>query len=112
MYCHWALHVELHGKDTLTPFLQQVDDYVVERLRGLLRKRHGRNLRPGQSARWTSDFFHHHGLHRLRGTIRYPGRSTMPRPETAPVSRVRETRKHGLKGGLDQGFDGSMSEVQ
>lgn len=28
MYCHWALHVELHGKDTITPFLQQVDDYV------------------------------------------------------------------------------------
>jgi hypothetical protein len=28
MYCHWALHVELSGKDTITRFLQQVDDYV------------------------------------------------------------------------------------
>jgi hypothetical protein len=28
MYCHWALHVELHGKDTVTPFLQQIDAYV------------------------------------------------------------------------------------
>lgn len=28
MYCHWALHVELHGKDTITSFLRQVDDYV------------------------------------------------------------------------------------
>jgi hypothetical protein len=25
----------------------------------------------------------------------------MPRPEKPPVSRVREIRKHGLKGGLD-----------
>jgi hypothetical protein len=28
MYCHWALHVSLHGTDTITPFLQQVDDYL------------------------------------------------------------------------------------
>jgi RNA-directed DNA polymerase len=91
---------------------QQIDDYVVERLRGLLRKRHGRHLRPGQSACWNAAFFHEHGLHRLRGTIRYPGRSAMPRPDTAPVSRVRETRTHGLKGGLDRGFGGCMSEVQ
>ncbi len=91
---------------------QQVDDYVVERLRGLLRKRHGRNLRAGQAARWSSDFFHEHGLHRLRGTIRYPGRSTMPRPDTAPVSRVRETRTHGLKGGLDPGSGIAMPGVQ
>ncbi len=91
---------------------QQVDEYVVDRLRGLLRKRQGRHLRPGQSARWTSDFFHDHGLHRLRGTIRYPGRSTTPRSETAPVSRVRETRTHGLKGGPDRDLGGSMSEVR
>jgi RNA-directed DNA polymerase len=91
---------------------QTIDEYVVDRLHGLLCKRHGRHLRPSQAARWNSDFFHQHGLHRLRGTIRYPGRSTTPRPETAPVSRVRETRTHGLKGGLDRGFGGSMPEVQ
>lgn len=28
MYCHWALHVDLHGKDTIKRFLVQVDDYV------------------------------------------------------------------------------------
>src|SRR6266850_1574406 len=50
----------------------QVDDYVARRLKGVLVKRHGRNLRPGQAARWTPDFFHALGLQRLRGTIRYP----------------------------------------
>jgi len=50
----------------------QVDDYVHRRLRGLLRKRHGRRTRRGQPAQWTPDFFHALGLHRLRGTIRYP----------------------------------------
>jgi RNA-directed DNA polymerase len=50
----------------------QVDDYVKQRLRGLLRKRHGRNLHAGRAAHWTADFFDALGLHRLRGTIRYP----------------------------------------
>jgi group II intron reverse transcriptase/maturase len=49
-----------------------VDDYVNWRLKRLLLKRHGRHLRAGQAARWTPDFFHALGLHRLRGTIRYP----------------------------------------
>ena len=51
----------------------QIDDYVRSRLRGLMRKRYGRNLRPGQSAAWTREWFEAHGLYRLRGTIRYPG---------------------------------------
>ena len=50
----------------------QVDDYVAWRLKRGLLKRHGRDLRPGQAAHWTPDFFHALGLHRLRGTIRYP----------------------------------------
>jgi RNA-directed DNA polymerase len=49
-----------------------VDHYVVDRLRTLLVKRKGRNLRPGESLGWQRDFFEAHGLHRLRGTIRYP----------------------------------------
>ncbi len=49
-----------------------LDDYVVERLRTLLVKRKGRNHRPGESQAWTRDFFEAHGLHRLRGTVRYP----------------------------------------
>jgi RNA-directed DNA polymerase len=50
----------------------QIDWYVVGRLRGLMRKRYGRNLRPGQTAVWTREWFEAHGLYRLRGTIRYP----------------------------------------
>jgi group II intron reverse transcriptase/maturase len=50
----------------------RLDDYVNWRLKRLLLKRHGRHLRAGQAARWTPDFFHRLGLHRLRGTIRYP----------------------------------------
>jgi RNA-directed DNA polymerase len=49
-----------------------LDDYVGERLRTLLVKRKGTNLRPGESSAWRRDFFEAHGLHRLRGTIRYP----------------------------------------
>ena len=51
----------------------QVDDYARARLRRLLVRRYGRNLRPGQADRWTSDWFRAQGLYRLRGTIRYPG---------------------------------------
>jgi RNA-directed DNA polymerase len=50
----------------------QVDDYVARRLRRLLVQRHGRNLRPGQAAAKTADYFHALGLYRLRGTIQYP----------------------------------------
>ncbi len=50
----------------------QIDRYVVRRLGGLMRKRYGRNLRPGQWETWTREWFEAHGLYRLRGTIRYP----------------------------------------
>jgi RNA-directed DNA polymerase len=51
---------------------RQVDRYVVDRLRGFLVKRQGRNLRPGQPRQWTEDWFNGLGLYRLRGTVRYP----------------------------------------
>ena len=51
---------------------RQIDDYVVQRLLRLLMKKRGRNLRPRQVAQWTEEWFNGHGLHRLRGTIRYP----------------------------------------
>ena len=51
---------------------RQADDYVVSRLRGLMVKKRGRNLRAGQAQAWTEDWFNGHGLYRLRGTIRYP----------------------------------------
>jgi len=78
----------------------QVDSYVWKRLRALVRKRKGRNLRPGEMSRWTRHAFHQLGLHKLLGTIRYPGNAKLPRPERPPVSRVREIRTHGLNGGL------------
>jgi RNA-directed DNA polymerase len=50
----------------------RVDRYVVRRLQGLLRKRKGRNLRPGDLDGWTREYFERHGLYRLRGTVQYP----------------------------------------
>jgi RNA-directed DNA polymerase len=51
----------------------QIDHYVERRLWRLMRKRYGRNLKPGQWESWTREWFEAHGLYRLRGTIRYPG---------------------------------------
>ena len=51
----------------------QIDRYVAWRLKRLLVKRKGRNLRAGEAAAWTEDWLRGFGLHRLRGTIRYPG---------------------------------------
>jgi RNA-directed DNA polymerase len=50
----------------------QLDRHVVWRLKRLLIKKRGRNLRAGQADRWTPAWFHDQGLHQLRGTIRYP----------------------------------------
>jgi RNA-directed DNA polymerase len=51
----------------------QLDDYVTERLRGLLLKRAGSRRRPGTADLWRRPFFEALGLIRLRGTIHYPG---------------------------------------
>jgi RNA-directed DNA polymerase len=51
----------------------QLDDYVYRRLHSLRVKRQGRVLQSGDSERWSSEFFWSFGLHRLGGTIRYPG---------------------------------------
>lgn len=50
----------------------QLDTYVWLRLRSLRVKRKGRNVRKGDLARWSREYFHDLGLHRLRGTVRYP----------------------------------------
>ena len=49
-----------------------MDRYVVWRLKRLLIKKRGRNLRAGQVDHWTPTWFHEQGLHQLMGTIRYP----------------------------------------
>jgi len=51
---------------------REIDRYVAWRLKRLLIKRKGRNLRAGEAAAWTDDWLVDLGLHRLRGTIRYP----------------------------------------
>ena len=56
----------------------QIDRYVEERLRGLLLKRHGTQLRPGRAEAWHRPFFEALGLCRLNGTIRYPGAAQCP----------------------------------
>jgi RNA-directed DNA polymerase len=75
----------------------QIDRYVAWRLKRLLIKRHGRNLRAGQVERWTTDWLREQGLYRLMGTIRYP-RDRVAMLGRPSVSRVRENRTHGLKG--------------
>jgi len=77
----------------------RLDRYVVDRLRGFMVKRKGRNLRPGEEEGWTRAHFEGLGLHRLRGTIQYPGVPRMPRSDISSVSRVPEIGTHGLKGG-------------
>ncbi len=54
-----------------------IDAYVSERLRGFLVRRAGRNLRAGRAAQWTQEWFWGEGLHRLRGTVRYPKPCTL-----------------------------------
>jgi RNA-directed DNA polymerase len=52
----------------------QLDSYVWQRLTSLRQKRAGSKLRAGEFERWTRDYFvKGFGLHRLRGTVRYPG---------------------------------------
>ena len=50
----------------------QTDEHVWRRLRVFLIRRAGRNLHAGRANQWTRDFFWNLGLHRLRGTVRYP----------------------------------------
>jgi RNA-directed DNA polymerase len=50
----------------------ELDRHVAWRLKRLLVKKRGRNLRAGQANKWTRPWFHDQGLHQLMGTIRYP----------------------------------------
>ncbi len=82
----------------------RVDQYVCDRLRRFLVKRAGRNLRAGRSAQWTNEWFWGHGLHRLRGTVRYPKpcvlhEKTIGEPD-AGEPHVRFERGSVVPGGL------------
>ena len=49
-----------------------LDIYVWKRLRDFMVTRKGRHLHACEAERWTREFFHKHGLYRLRGTVQYP----------------------------------------
>ena len=81
----------------------QIDRYVVDRLRSLMVKKRGRNLRPGQAGEWTRECFEGKGLHRLRGTVQYPEAAvTMSRRPS--VSWVWANRTPRSKGGWGNGL--------
>lgn len=56
-----------------TTRFNQLDSYVYERLRQFMVRRKGRHLKAGEARQWTRQFFWGHGLHRLLGTVQYPG---------------------------------------
>jgi group II intron reverse transcriptase/maturase len=51
----------------------EIDGYTWWRLKRLRVQRKGRHLKPGEARRWNASYFHGLGLHRLRGTVAYPG---------------------------------------
>jgi RNA-directed DNA polymerase len=77
----------------------QVDTYVHERLRSLRVKRAGRHLDARITSTWTREYFWNLGLHRLRGTVKYPEATQYRWHESPPASRVQEIRTHGFYGG-------------
>lgn len=74
----------------------QVDRYTWERITRWQLRRGGQRTRY-RPARWPEARLNSMGLYRLRGTVNYPAQATS---RTSPVSRVRETCTHGLKGGI------------
>jgi len=79
----------------------QVDLHVHRRLLVWMEKRGGQRRAALRRADWTMDRLHGMGLYRLRSTVRYPSQATPIKPS---VSRVREIRTHGLKGGSGNGL--------
>lgn len=77
----------------------KVDEYVYERLIRWKWRRGGQRTRFRRDE-WPRERFHGIGLHRLRGTVKYPAQATPVRPS---LSRVRQIRTHGLKGGAGNG---------
>jgi len=60
------------SRDLRAGKFRQLDRHVAWRLKRLLIKKRGRNLRAGQAGCWTEAWFHDQGLHKLLATIRYP----------------------------------------
>ena len=73
----------------------QLDRYVHGRITRWLWRRGGQRTRFWMHT-WPPQRLYSLGLHRLSGSVGYPTHATPRRPS---ASRVREIRKHGLKGG-------------
>lgn len=71
-----------------------MDSFVWQRLCRWFYRRGGQ--RPAKRRPWTSAELYGMGLYRLRGTVRYAAQAA---PGRSSLSRVRENRTHGLKGG-------------
>lgn len=79
----------------------ELDGYVHRRITGWIDRRGGQRSR-FQLSQWPHERLHEIGLHRLQGRVSYPTQATPVRPS---VSRVRENRTHGLKGGFGIGLN-------
>jgi RNA-directed DNA polymerase len=79
----------------------ELDSYVYRRIKKWMDRRGGQR-RQFQLNQWPSERFLEIGLHRLQGRVSYPAQAAPVRPS---VSRVREIRTHGLKGGFGIGLN-------
>ncbi|MCL4476291.1 MAG: group II intron reverse transcriptase/maturase [Nitrospirae bacterium] len=77
----------------------RLDSYVYHRVLRWMKRRGGQRSILCYE-KWPSERLYKLGLHKLQGTVCYPAYAMPRRPM---VSRVREIRTHGLKGGLGNG---------
>ncbi|MDP6940256.1 MAG: group II intron maturase-specific domain-containing protein [Planctomycetota bacterium] len=91
----WANYFRTGNSDAK---FNQLDGYVRRRFMRWLWRRGGQRARHRPS-KWPHERLFGMGLVQLRTRVKYPAHATPVRPS---VSRVREIRKHGLKGGLAQ----------
>jgi group II intron reverse transcriptase/maturase len=78
----------------------RIDEYAYRRVVRWMQRRGGQRARHRWD-QWPRERLHKEfGLYQLRGAVNYPVQATPRRPS---VSRVREIRTHGLKGGPGNG---------
>jgi RNA-directed DNA polymerase len=88
----WANYFKTGNSDAK---FNAVDSYVYQRLTRWQLRRGGQRT-AFRSEKWPPARYRALGLHQLRTSVKYPAQAT---PERPSVSRVREIRTHGLKGG-------------
>jgi hypothetical protein len=79
----------------------ELDGYAYRRLISWIRRRGGQRSK-NLPAQCLNGRLYEIGLHRLQGRVAYPAQAAPVRPS---VSRVREIRTHGLKGGAGIGLN-------